>query len=192
MYKSIRFVSLLFLILAATTANAQYRQDRSEFEYMFKAEAGYMPFVANLGSEGENGYYISDQRHMVNVNVINGVNFRQDFFVGLGLGYGYAAKPGNFSEGWHTAMGFVDVDYRPLREEFAPMVGAKLGASYMMSDTPYENTLTPYLELSTGINWFFRFGYRNMERNYLSLYLELAVAYTQQTVFIPVRMGFRF
>jgi hypothetical protein len=72
------------------------------------------------------------------------------------------------------------------------MVGAKAGASYLMADSPFGNTLTPYIEISTGLNWFFRYEYRNMERNYLSVYLELAFAYTQQTCFLPIRVGFRF
>ncbi len=184
---------LLFaVLLLAGNANAQFTQDGSDFEYMFKGELGYMPFVSNLGSEGDYGYYISDMRHMANVNIINGVNIRQDFFVGLGLGYGYVAKPDDLASGWHSAMAFIDLDYRPLDVEWAPMVGAKLGGHYMMADSPYGNTFAPYVELSTGLNWFFRYEYRNMERNYLSVYIELAFAYTQQTTFIPIRLGFRF
>ena len=184
---------LLFaVLLLAGNANAQFTQDGSDFEYMFKGELGYMPFVSNLGSEGDYGYYISDMRHMANVNIINGVNIRQDFFVGLGLGYGYVAKPDDLASGWHSAMAFIDLDYRPLDVEWAPMVGAKLGGHYMMADSPYGNTFAPYVELSTGLNWFFRYEYRNMERNYLSVYVELAFAYTQQTPFIPIRLGFRF
>ena len=184
---------LLFaVLLLAGNANAQFTQDGSDFEYMFKGELGYMPFVSNLGSEGDYGYYISDMRHMANVNIINGVNIRQDFFVGLGLGYGYVAKPDDLASGWHSAMAFIDLDYRPLDVEWAPMVGAKLGGHYMMADSPYGNTFAPYVELSTGLNWFFRYEYRNMERNYLSVYVELAFVYTQQTTFIPIRLGFRF
>ncbi|MBP5189926.1 MAG: hypothetical protein J6031_03305 [Bacteroidales bacterium] len=193
-------IKLFFMFAAVAvslTARAQFRQDRSDFEYMFKAEIGYMPFVMNLGDAGASGYYISDLQHAAGASVINGVNIKQDFFVGIGLGYSYVAVPkevigGNFANGWHCPMAFIDFDYRPLDVEWSPMVGAKAGASYLMADSPYGNTLTPYVELSAGLNWFFRYEYRNMERNYLSLYLELAFAYTQQAVFIPVRLGFRF
>ena len=189
-----RLKLLFFLVAVAVTfpVAAQFSQDRSDFEYMFKAEADYMPYVSNIGSEGPYGYLIDDLQHMANVNIINGVNIKQDFFVGLGLGYGYVAVPSNFADGWHCGMAFVDFDYRPLDMEFSPMVGIKAGASYLMADTPYGSTLKPYLEVNTGINWFFKYEYRNMERNYLSLYLELAFAYTQQTAFIPIRIGFRF
>lgn len=164
---------------------------------MFKADLGYMPFVMNLGDKGVNGYYIGDLQHAASVNIINGVCIKQDFFVGLGLGYNMVIAPSdianfNFANGWHCPMAYIDFDYRPLDVEWSPMVGAKAGASYLMADSPYGNTLTPYIEISTGLNWFFRYEYRNMERNYLSVYLELAFAYTQQTCFLPIRVGFRF
>lgn len=190
--KKINLFLAVFLMLSSMAAQAQFRQDRNDVEYMFKFEAGYMPFVANLGHEGDYGYYINDLRHVANANIINGVNIKQDFFVGIGLGYGYVAAPDDFGNGWHSGLAFVDFDYRTLDVEFSPMVGAKVGASCMMADTPYENTLTPYVEINTGLNWFFRYEYRNMERNYLSMYVEVAFAYTQQSTFIPVRIGIRF
>lgn len=191
-----KFLFSLLAIVAVMPVNAQFRQDRSDVEYMFKAELGYMPFVMNFGKEGVGGYYINNLQHAVGANIINGVNIKQDFFVGIGLGYNFVALPSDmanfdFAAGNHCPMAFVDFDYRPLDMQWAPMVGAKAGASYLMSDGVYGNTLTPYFELSTGLNWFFRYVYRNMERNYLSLYLELAFAYTQQTCFLPVRLGIR-
>lgn len=195
--KNIKFVLALSFIIAATTSQAQFRQDRHDVEYMFKAEMGYMPFISNLGHKGDYGYIIDDLRHGVGLNVINGVNIKQDFFVGLGLGYNFIAKPAdigsfNIGGGWHCPMGFLDFDYRPLNEEWAPMFGARFGASYLMSDSPYGNTLKPYIEVLTGVNWFFRHEVRNMERNYMSLYLELGFAYMQQTCYLPVRLGVRF
>lgn len=195
--KRIKILLALMAVAVTMPATAQFRQDRSDYEYMFKAEVGYMPFMMNLGEEGAYGYYISDLQHAVGVNIINGVNIKQDFFVGLGLGYNMVIAPSdivkaNFANGWHCPMGFIDFDYRPLDVEWSPMVGAKAGVSYLMADSPYGNTIDPYIELSTGLNWFFRYEYRNMERNYLSLYVELAFAYTQQTCFVPIRLGFRF
>ena len=189
--KRISFALVLLAMALTFSAKAQYRQDHASVEYMFKADLGYMPFISNLGKAGDNGYYNDDLRHMVNVNVINGINIRQDFFLGLGLGYGYVLRPSDIGGGWHSAMGYANFDYRPIDAEWAPMAGLKLGAHYMMSDSPYGNTLTPYIEVSGGINWFFSYAVRNMERNYKSLYFELGFAYTQQTLFIPFRIGIR-
>lgn len=195
--KKINVLLALFIVLSATTAQAQFRQDRHDVEYMFKADLGYMPFISNLGKEGDYGYINNDLRHGVGLNIINGVNIKQDFFVGLGLGYTFVAQPStitgfDFGAGWHCPMAFLDFDYRPLNEEWAPMFGTRLGASYMMTDGPYNNSLKPYVEFSAGVNWFFRHEVRNMERNYMSLYLELAFAYMQQTCYLPLRFGVRF
>ena len=190
--RKINIVFVVVAVLLSLHASAQFSQDKSNYEYMFKAEAGYMPFVSNIGKAGDNGYYIDDQRHVANINVINGVNLYQEFFVGLGVGAGYVAQPKDLANGWLSALVFIDMDYRPLDVEFSPMVGARLGASYLMADTPYGNTLQPYAELLTGLNWFYRYRYRNMERNYRSVFVELGVAYTQQTIFLPVRVGIRF
>ena len=188
---------LLVAIAISFTATAQFRQDRSDYEYMFKAEMGYMPFISNLGHEGDYGYIISNLEHGVGLNVINGVNIKQDFFIGLGLGASFIARPADmanfdFGAGMLCPKAFADFDYRPLNEEWAPMFGARVGASYLMSDGPYGNTLKPYVELLTGVNWFFRHVVRNMERNYASLYLEVGFAYTQQTCCLPIRLGIRF
>lgn len=196
-----KYKSLFFFVVASmvcSVANAQFRQDRSEVEYMFKAELTYKPFVMNLGDAGKYGYYLDNMQHAVGLAVINGVNIKQDFFLGIGLEYNFVATPSvmgdfDFGSGWHCPMGYLDFDFRPLDEEWSPMFGAKAGASYLLADgSAYGNTLTPYLEISTGVNWFFRHEVRNLEHNYQSLYLELAFAYTQQTCFIPIRMGFRF
>lgn len=190
--KHIRYFLAALLVLATLPATAQFRQDRSDYEYMFKAELGYLPYMLNIGEEGADGYYLDNLQHVANVNIINGVCIKQDFFVGLGLGYGYVATPKNMADGWHSALAFVDFDYRPLDVEFSPMVGAKAGVSYLMADSPYGSTLTPYVEVSAGLNWYFRYVIRNMERNYASLFLELGFAYTQQTGFLPIRLGVRF
>ena len=194
-----KHTKVLFAFLALTlsfSANAQFRQDYAKVEYMFRAELGYLPYIANLGDEGEYGYYLNDMQHAVNVNVINGINISQDFFLGVGVGYNFVAKPSaigsfDFGAGWHCPMAFLDFDFRPLNEEWAPMFETKVGASYLMSDGPYDKTLTPYLEVATGANWFFRHEVRNMERNYKSLYLTIGFAYTQQTCYIPIRLGIR-
>lgn len=188
----IRHLLFAVIALASFTAQAQFSQDKPKYEYMLKVEAGYMPYVSNFGTEDTNGYYIDDLRHQVNINVINGINISQDFFFGLGLGYSYVVTPKDFTDGWHSAMAFLDFDYRPLDVEWAPMVYSKLGAHYMMSDSPHGSTLTPYAEIGVGLNWFYNYVYRNMERNYRSIYIEAGFSYSQQTTFLPVRLGWRF
>jgi len=188
----IKSIILAVMLLLSSSAFAQFRQDRSIYEYMFKWEAGYAPFVSNLGNPGEYNFYINDLRHMAGVNLINGVCIKQDFYLGVGLGYDYVVNPSDLKGGWHSGLAFIDFDFRPLDMEWSPMVYAKGGAHYMMGKTPYGNTITPYLEVGLGANWYYNYVLSNMERNYHSLFFELGIAYTQQTVVIPFRIGMRF
>lgn len=188
----IRILAIALLLTFASTAMAQFRQDRHNVEYMFKWEAGYAPFVSNLGQPGPYGYYIEDLRHTAGLNLINGVCIKQEFFLGLGLGYDYMFRPADLAGGWHSALGFLDFDYRPFDRAWCPMGYARAGAHYMMGDTPYGNTLTPYFEIGMGVNWHYNYVLSNYERNYRSLILEVGVAYTQQTVYVPLRIGMRF
>lgn len=189
----IKYLLLAIAILASCSVKAQFMQDKGKYEYMFKAELGYMPFISNFtNNKGENGYYIENQQHIANVNIINGLNISQDFFVGLNLGYGYVAEIADMANGKHNIMVGIDADFRPINEEFAPIVYGKLGASYLLSSGANGNTLTPYFEIGTGLNWFFSYAMRNMEHNYKTVYLTVGAAYMQQSLFIPVRLGYRF
>ncbi len=188
-------ISTIFLALAmlvCVSAKAQFKQDFHKVEYMLKVEAGYLPFMTNIGHAGDNGYYNEDLRHAAGLNVINGVCISQDFFLGFGVGYNYVARPNDIAGGWHSGLAFADFDYRPIDDEWAPMLMARLGASYMMADNSYGNTLTSYAEVGIGFNWYFNYVYRNMERNYKSVYVTLGLAYMQQATFLPIRVGVRF
>ena len=96
--KSIRIVLSVVMLLAATTASAQYTQDRPNVEFMFKVEAGYLHNVGNYGQpeiEGVNpssvpsGYRLNLHEEAAGLNLMAGVNISQDFFLGGGLGYAY-------------------------------------------------------------------------------------------------------
>lgn len=182
-------------MLVSGSVWGQFRQDRSDVEYMFKWEAGYAPFVSNLGQPNYDGLYNinePDLRHAAGLNLINGVCLYQDFFLGLGLGYDYLAVPAKPTEGWHSALAFIDFDYRPLDMDWSPMAYARAGAHYMLRPDPLTNTLTPYLEVGLGANWYYNYYLSNYERNYRSLFFTIGVAYMQQSVFMPIRIGMRF
>ena len=48
------------------------------------------------------------------------------------------------------------------------------------------------MELYGGVNWYYMHGLRNMQHNWHSFYATIGVAYLQQTVFLPVRIGWRW
>lgn len=172
-------------------AQAQYVQGRPATEYMFKIEAGYMPFVTNIFEKAESGYILANQEHAAGLNIMNGWNISQDFFLGFGVGYACLSPLNDFSKMSHNALVFVDFDFRPLQDEFAPMIGARIGGSAMIPTGEHEFTLGPYAEVYGGLNWYYRHRYSNMERNYHSWYVELGVAYMYRTILLPIRIGWR-
>lgn len=192
------------MLLAATTASAQYTQDKPNNEFMFKVEMGYLHNVGNYGQpevEGVNpdilpsGYRLNLHEEAAGLNVMVGANLSQDFFLGGGLGYAYCYPrfAGNLDyTPSHMAHGFVDMDYRPIGDTWAPMVGARVGGSFLMNPGNYGNTISPYLEVYGGINWFYDHALQQMDRNYHSLFAEVGIVLEQQTVFIPIRVGWRW
>lgn len=203
--KNIKFVLLIVMLFAASSAMAQFKQEKPNVEYMLKVEAGYLHNVGNYGqqkvvSDGitnpttPNGYYLRDHEEAFGLNVINGINISQDFFLGGGLGYSYCLPLYQGNKGLepsHMAQVFVDMDYRPINATWAPMVGARLGGSYLINNNNYGSTMSPYIEVYAGLNWFYDHAYQEMDRNCHSFFLEAGVVLQQQTVFIPVRIGWR-
>lgn len=191
------------MLLSAVPAAAQYTQFKPATEFMFKVEAGYLHNVGNYGQpqiEGTNpadlptGYRLNLHEEAAGLNLMAGANISQDFFFGGGLGYAYCYPlySGNVDyTASHMAHLFADMDYRPVGDTWAPMVGARVGGSFLMNPGNYGNTISPYLEVYGGINWFYDHALQQMDRNYHSLFLEVGIVLEQQTVFIPLRIGWR-
>jgi len=204
----IKIIAALALTVLASGAAAQYSQLGNQAEFMFKAEAGYQIFTGNSGQAGEHGFYLSKFYQAAGINLIAGANLSQDWFVGAGAGLNYYHSPQqklaepmtginffadiDFRPIWKGTMG---IDYQPSSIKWAPMVGARLGGSMLMGpDEPqgYGTTITPLAEFYGGVNWYYRHGLRNMERNWHSFYATIGIAYMQQTLFLPVRVGWRW
>lgn len=203
--KTILSAALLLLSLAM---QAQYSQLEKNHEFMLKIEAGYAPFMLNVGTAGEHGFYLDKFHNAAGLNIMAGTNISQDWFVGGGIGFSYFH---NLQQGIVTplmgAQVFADADFRPIWQglmgldyqpatiRWAPVIGARLGASYLMGEGEpegYDPTLTPYLELNAGLNWYYLHGLRNMGHNFHAFYATIGIAYMQQTVFLPLRIGWRW
>lgn len=72
------------------------------------------------------------------------------------------------------------------------MIGARMGGSMLFAD---DMLFSPMAEVYGGLNWYYWYhlnGMRNMTRNWHSFYATIGVAYMQQTVFLPIRLGWRW
>lgn len=203
-----KIIIATMLTVLAVNATAQFSQLGSNNEFMLKVELGYAPFMGNVGQAGDYGYYLSRFHEAAGLNVMAGTNISQDWFVGAGVGTNYYH---NFLHPQVVSLiganVFADIDFRPIWKgmmgqdyqpatiKWAPMVGARLGGSVLMGQEEpdgYGTTITPMGEFYVGLNWYYRHGLRNMEHNWHSFYATIGVAYMQQTVFLPVRLGWRW
>lgn len=189
-------------VMLTLRAVAQPSQLEPNSEFMFKVELGYMPFVCNTGVGGSEGYVLSQQEHALGLDVVAGANLFQDWFVGGGVGGDVFRKPTlNEADLTIGAMVFVDADYRPSRRSgavldrstrammFAPIAGARAGVSALMGE---EVSMTPMVEVYGGVSWYYARGLRNSTLHRHSLFATLGVAYMQETVYLPVRIGWRW
>ena len=202
---------LSILIAAVLTAlslqvAAQYSQLGPKNEFMFKVEGGYSIFMGNTGTPGETGYNLAHYEHAAGVNFMAGANISQDWFLGGGVGLNYYHSFGHalaepmmgvnvfvdfdFRPIWKAVMG---IDYQPSSINWAPLLGGRAGGSILMAD---QMLFTPMGEIYGGINWYYAQqmarGMRNKTRLWHSFYATLGVAYMQQTVFLPIRIGWRW
>ena len=206
MKNTVRFLIAAAFTMLAFQATAQYTQLGPKNEFMLKVETGFAPFMGNAGAPGENGHNLGHYENAVSLNVMAGMNISQDWFLGGGVGANYyfslkqqTAEPMfganvfvdlDFRPIWKAVMG---VDYQPTSINWAPLMGVRAGGSMLFAE---EMLFTPLAEAYGGINWYYgqqvARGMRNKTRIWHSLYATLGVAYMQQTVFLPIRIGWRW
>lgn len=206
MKNRVRIILAAALAVLTLEATAQYTQLGPKNEFMLKAEAGYFIFMGNTGNPGETGYLLPHYENAAGVNVMVGANISQDWFIGGGVGFNHfhnfvqpladpmigvtAYADFDFRPIWKALMG---IDYQPSSINWAPMIGGRAGASILMAE---QMSFTPMGEIYGGVNWYyaqqFARGMRNKTRLWHSFYATLGVAYMQQTVFLPIRLGWRW
>lgn len=151
----------------------------SQINYSMKAETGFLKYQFNTiqVDPGPNwkGYNL-DEENGVDFNIINGIDFKNKLFAGIGLGYL------NF-EGVNGFSIFSDFEYLPLKTRLTPLISLKLGYSHIWNQ--YENgTGTGLGEFCVGLN------YKLTEK--MDIYAKSGFTMTQQSLLIPIKLGIRF
>jgi hypothetical protein len=151
----------------------------SQAEYAGKLETGYLKFLFNTikvdpGPDWK-GYNL-DEEDAMELNLVNGIKFRDKCFSGIGVGYL------NF-EGINGISVFSDFEYLLFRTALRPVIRIKFGYNHIWNQ--YENGTGSVLgELALGLN------YKLTEK--LDIYLQSGFAATQQSLLIPIRIGLGF
>ena len=152
----------------------------SQVDYSLKAEIGYLKFWYR-GLEvdpGPNwkGYNLDKNENGIDLNVVNGINYNNKLYAGLGIGYL------NF-KGIDGLSIFSDFEYLPLKTRLTPLINLKIGYSHIWNQ--YENGKGTALgELGFGLNYKLNESF--------SIYAKSGFLLTQQSLFLPIRLGIRF
>jgi len=151
----------------------------SQGNYQRKIEVGNIRFQFNTVQldTGPNwhGYYLNGENG-IDLNIINGLSFKNKVFTGIGLGYL------NF-EGINGLSIFADFEYLPLKTKLTPLVNLKIGYNHIWNQ--YENGTGSALgELGLGLN------YRLTEK--MNIYIQSGFLMMQQSFLIPIRIGVKF
>lgn len=199
-----RLIAIALLILPLTAA-AQFSQLDGTNGFMLKLEAGYMPYLTNVGTADEFDFTIDSYHNATDLNILLGANISQDWFVGGGVGFMYLLPVGmKTAESFMGANVFADVDFRPIWKGvmgldyqpmtiiWAPEIGARLGGSILFNHPHYDTPFSPMFEVYAGINWYYAHGLRNMALNWHSFYATVGLAYMHQAFMAPIRIGWRW
>ena len=154
-------------------------QGYSQINYSIKAETGFLKYQFNTiqVDPGPNwkGYNL-DEENGVDFSIINGIDFNNKIFTGIGIGYL------NFEEINGISV-FSDFEYLPLKTRLTPLINLKIGYSHIWNQ--YENGTGSGLgELCIGLN------YRLTKK--IDIYAKSGFTMTQQSLLIPISLGVRF
>ncbi len=169
-------IAIIFVVIFTMIGIGVKAQRR--INYSVKAEIGHLKFQ-NLTIDidpGPNwkGYHLSGKNGF-DINIVNGISYKK-IFVGIGLGYL------NF-EGTNGLSIFSDIEYLPLNTKLTPLINLKIGYSHIWNQ--YEKGRgTAMGEFGLGLN------YRLSGK--VSIFIKSGFLKTQQSLLIPIKLGFRF
>jgi len=120
----------------------------SQGEFRQKYETGYLHYQYNIVQVDPGptwrGYYLSNHNGF-DLNIINGLTFKDKIFTGIGLGYL------NF-EGINGFSIFTDYEIKPFKSKLSPYINLKIGYNHIWNQ--YEHGTDSALgDLSLGLNY---------------------------------------
>ena len=154
----------------------------SQIRYAKKIEVGYLNFRYTtinydmLPGAPYDPVKLNNQQNGIDINVINGISFKEKLFAGVGVGYL------NF-EGISGVGVFADLQYTPFKWKLSPYVNSKFGYSHIWNQYP-NGAGSGIVELDAGL--------RFKVSDKLSIYAQSGIYYSQDSFLIPIRLGVMF
>ena len=122
------------------------------------------------------GYYLNEGQDVIAISVVNGVQFKNFFFLGIGASYL------NFQGVTGHAI-FGEMEFISSKSGIRPMFAIRGGYNHI--NNQYENgTSTGIINFNTGFN------YKVTPR--LGLQLTAGLMFTQQSLLFPIQFGVNF
>ena len=152
----------------------------SQIDYKVKADFSYLNYIGRTiridPSPDWNGYYLNDGQHGKALSLVNGLQFNEFFFLGIGASYlDFQGTKG------HAIFG--EMEFSSEKTGIRPLFGVKGGYSHI--NNHYENgTSTGMIELSGGLTYRINQMFK--------MQLQTGIMFTQQIVFLPIRIGINF
>jgi len=154
----------------------------SQIRYAKKIEVGYLNFRYTtidydmLPGAPYDPVKLNSQQNGIDINVINGISFKEKLFAGVGVGYI------NF-EGINGVGVFADLQYTPFNWKLSPYLNSKFGYSHIWNQYP-NGAGSGIFELDAGLRF-------NVTEK-LNIYVQSGICHSQDSFFIPVRLGVMF
>lgn len=170
------FLAILLLFVISFAAKSQLR-------YTVKLDAGYQNFLSrNFEVDpGPNwkGYDLGESLGAVDVSLVNGVSYRDN--LRLGVGVGYLSYDRNIS-GYSL---FGDLEYAFGSKKVRPLLNLKVGRNYITNDYRQEEIPFDIVDVTAGAE--VKLGQKLLGQ--FKLGLSFVGASYQ---FLPIRLGLRF
>jgi hypothetical protein len=172
--KIIKSTFVVLLILFSMLAKAQIK-------YAGKIEAGVLSYnrrtVTIEPGLGWRGYNLDEKQNGSVISTINGVSvFKQKLNIGMGVSYL------NF-EGINGVASFGEMEFLPPKSQLTPVFNIRIGLSRIWNQ--YDNGKeTAFTEFTSGLNYRLK--------NKMGIYVLTGASFTQQALFLPLKLGLRF
>jgi hypothetical protein len=153
----------------------------AQVQFSGRIETGYQHYLfrtitVDPGPDWK-GYNLNEKQSGFNITSINGLTYgKKKLFAGIGLGYL------NF-EGFGGVSIFGDIEYLQSKNKISPLFDFRFGYGHLWNQ--YEGGKgTMHTEIGLGINCKYK------EKS--AFYIKSGLLKTQQSLLLPVTVGFRY
>ncbi|TBO43561.1 hypothetical protein [Pedobacter kyonggii] len=152
---------------------------QSQIKYTAKVETGYQFFLSrpvryDIG-EGWLGYQLGGKPNGVDLSLINGISFKNNLRLGLGVSYLNYERINGYAV-------FGDLEYVTAKAKISPLFNLKIGRSHINNQYTNGSTET-FVDISGGVEH--KVGKK------LNLQYKAGFRFVHQSIFLPIRIGVR-